>query len=71
MYKEIMSRGFQKGREEGREEELRTVLLRQLNRRFFGLDELTRKQVETLPFAKAEELTEAIFDFETITDLRN
>ncbi len=73
-YKEIISRGMQQGLQQGlqqgREEELREVLSKQLTRRFGRLDQQIRENLENLSFEKAENLAEAIFDFETINDLQ-
>jgi hypothetical protein len=57
------------GREEGREEGIELVVVRQLTRRFGELAEATEAAVRDLPQEKLLELAEAIFDLTTQNDL--
>ena len=75
LYQEVLRRGMKEGREEGREkgreEEIRRILLKQLTKRFGALDANTEESINELPVEQAENLAEAIFDFETREDLSN
>ena len=63
MYQEILGRG--------REEEIRKILLKQLNKRFGEIDLQTKESVGELSVEQAEDLAVAIFDFETVADLHD
>ena len=67
MYQEILGRG----RQAGREEEIRKVLLKLLTKRFGEIDAQTAENVNELSIEQAENLAEAIFDLETREDLNN
>lgn len=67
MYQEILGRGRQKGREE----EIRKVLLKQLTKRFGEIDAQIEESVNELSVEQAENLAEAIFDLQTREDLNN
>ena len=67
MYQEILGRG----RQAGREEEIRKVLLKLLTKRFGEIDTQTAESVNELSIEQAENLAEAIFDLETREDLNN
>ena len=67
MYQEILGRGFQAGRED----EIRKMLLKQLNKRFGEIDAQTAESINELSVEQAENLAEAIFDLETREDLNN
>lgn len=67
MYQEILGRG----RQAGREEEIRKVLSKQLTKRFGELDTATAESINELSIEQAENLAEAIFDLETREDLNN
>jgi len=72
----VVDTSRQEGREEGREEERlrslkkqRSLLLRQLSRKFGNLPDEAQKKVNQLSVSSLEELSEAIFDLQTIEDL--
>ncbi len=67
MYQEILGRGVR----QGREEEIRKMLLRLLPKRFGEIDAQTEESVNELSVEQAENLAEAIFDLETPADLNN
>ena len=67
LYQEVLRRGL----EEGREEEIRRILLKQLTKLFGALDANTEESINELSVGQAENLAEAIFDFETREDLNN
>jgi predicted transposase/invertase (TIGR01784 family) len=60
---------FAEGREEGREEGETGFLLRLLTRRFGPLDPTLRERIAQLSSTQRGELTEAVFDFQTVADL--
>ncbi len=63
------TRVYQEAREEGREQEARSLILRQLNRRMGELSALVKQRIETLALPQLENLSVALIDFVTITDL--
>lgn len=67
LYQEVLRRG----KEEGREEEIRRVLLKQLTKRFGEPDANTVESINELSVEQAENLAEAIFDLQTREDLNN
>ena len=71
LYQEVLRRGKEEGVEQGREEEIRKVLLKLLTKRFGELGAETAESVNELSVEKAENLAEAIFDLETREDLNN
>jgi predicted transposase YdaD len=56
---------------EAREDEGRSLVLRQLNRRVGTLPEMIQTQVEALPLEQLEALGEDLLDFTSLTDLEN
>ncbi len=58
--------GLREGKEEGRQNEARTLLVRQLSKRFGKLTDRQEMQISEL---SVEELGEALLDFAIITDL--
>ncbi len=70
LYQEIVQQGLQQGLSQGRREELQKMLARQLTKRFGSIDQDTTERIQNLPIEQAEELAEAIFDFEDQTDLK-
>ena len=66
-------RGIKIGREQGRQEGLKTgiasVALRQLQRRIGALDEATQARVTALPLAQLEALSDALLDFSALSEL--
>jgi hypothetical protein len=65
----IERQGIQKGREEGRQEEGRSLVLRLLNRCIGELPESVIQQVDTLSIESLEALGEALLDFRSMDDL--
>jgi hypothetical protein len=61
----------QETRQEARQEEGRSLVLRLLNRRVGTLPETIQTQVETLPLERLEMLGEALLDFTGLADLEN
>jgi Domain of unknown function (DUF4351) len=62
-------RGIQKGREEGRQVEARSLILKLLTRKFGELSAEARSQIEMLSCPQLETLGEALLDFKTPNDL--
>jgi hypothetical protein len=58
-------------RQEARQEEGRSLVLRQLNRRVGTLPETIQTQVESLSLEQLEALGEDLLDFTNLTDLEN
>jgi predicted transposase YdaD len=65
IYQDILEKGRQEGRQEGE----RSLILRLLNRRVGEVPEELRSRLTTLSLEQLETLGEALLDFETITDL--
>ncbi|PNW39669.1 UNVERIFIED_CONTAM: hypothetical protein BEN50_15230 [Euhalothece sp. KZN 001] len=61
----------QEGREEGLEEEARSLVIRQLSRRFGEIPSTTQTQIEQLNLEQTESLAEALLDFTSLDDLIN
>jgi predicted transposase YdaD len=59
----------QEGHREGREEEARSLILRQLSRRFGEIPPQAQTQIEQLNLEQMESLAEALLDFSAIADL--
>ena len=57
------------GRQEGRQEGVAAVTLRQLNRRCGPLSEVTTAQIQALPLEQLESLADALLDFQGPADL--
>jgi hypothetical protein len=76
---EILEEGRLEGREEGREEgleagrqqEAAALAIRQLSRRFGGLDDGTRMQVSDLTLQQLEQLAEDLLDFRELGELQS
>ena len=60
------TRVYQEAKEEGE----RTLILRQLTKRFGQLPEEVRLQISSLPIAAVENLSEALLDFGSLADLQ-
>ena len=63
------TRVYQEGREEGREEGERSLILRQLTRRFGSLPSIHQTKIQQMSLEQLEQLGEALLDFATIEDL--
>lgn len=68
-YQEIRVEALQDGLQEGRQEEGRNLVLRQLTRRFGELSENQVGQIRQLSVEQLEVLAEALLDFSEIADL--
>ncbi len=66
MYQDIK----EEGKEEGREVEARSLILRQLTRRVGELPQPIRQRVETLSLEQLENLGEALLDFSSMVNLQ-
>jgi predicted transposase YdaD len=63
---------LREGREEGREEEAIALITRQLTRRLRQeLTEEMRSRLTTLPLPVLEDLSEALLDFTSLSDLES
>lgn len=54
---------------EAREQEARSLILRQLNRRVGTIDDELQRQIQALSLEQVEALGEALLDFAAIADL--
>ncbi|WP_253188065.1 DUF4351 domain-containing protein [Leptolyngbya sp. 'hensonii'] len=61
--------GFERGMQQGRQEEARSLILRQLTRRLGELPEPISGQLEALSVAQLEILGEALLDFSHLSNL--
>jgi predicted transposase YdaD len=68
-YQEILSEGEVKGRQEGRQEEGTSLILRLLDRRLGGISEEVQARVQALSILQLEALGEALLDFTDMADL--
>jgi predicted transposase/invertase (TIGR01784 family) len=59
----------QEGREEGRQNEARSLLLRLLSKKFGNLSDRYQKLIANLTLERMESLSEALLDFNNLTDL--
>jgi predicted transposase YdaD len=73
IYQEIEAQGLQRGLQQGRQEGIlegdRSLILRQLTRRFGELPAELSTQVEALSLPQLEALADALLDFSELTDL--
>ncbi|NEO96821.1 MAG: DUF4351 domain-containing protein [Moorea sp. SIO3G5] len=81
IYQKIIQKGHQlgllegkregklEGKREGRQEEGYSIVIRQLTRRFGNVEDQLLEGIQKLSVAQLEELSEALLDFETVTDL--
>ncbi len=63
------TRFYREVKEEGREEEGQSLVLRQLNRRVGTLPESVTSKISDLSIEQIESLAEALLDFQSIADL--
>jgi len=66
-----IERGIEQGIERGIEQGERSLITRQLNRRFGSLPQVTQAQVEALSLERLELLGEALLDFTNLVELEN
>jgi predicted transposase/invertase (TIGR01784 family) len=64
------TRVYREIKEEGREEATLSLVIRQLSKRFGEISEKTRSSISTLPLPILEDLSEALLDFSSLTDLQ-
>ena len=64
------SRAYQEIRAEGYERGERSLILRQLTRRFGELPQVVRDHIEALPLATLESLGDALLDFGELANLQ-
>ncbi|MDZ8140500.1 MAG: Rpn family recombination-promoting nuclease/putative transposase [Nostoc sp. DedQUE04] len=62
-------RAIREAKEEGREEEARSLILRLLNRRVGEFPESLQRQIQVLSLEQLEALGDALLDFSTLADL--
>jgi predicted transposase/invertase (TIGR01784 family) len=63
------TRIYQDAAQDGRQEEAKSLILRQLNRRVGNLSPAVEMKVKTLPLVQLEDLGEALLDFGRMSDL--
>jgi predicted transposase YdaD len=77
IYQDILQKGLDEGRkqglqqglQEGLEQEARSLVIRQLTRRFGVLEPQLQEQIRRLSLPGLEDLGEALLDFQQVTDL--
>ncbi|NER90936.1 DUF4351 domain-containing protein, partial [Moorena sp. SIO3A2] len=73
IYQKIIQKGHKlgllEGKREGRQEEGYSIVIRQLTRRFGSVSDQLQQGIQKLSVAQLEELSEALLDFETVTDI--
>ena len=67
--REERERGEAQGRQEGRQEEARSLIIRQLTRRFGVVSPERTAQIDRLSLVQLEELGEALLDFAAVAEL--
>jgi predicted transposase YdaD len=65
-----MERGIEQERQEGKQEEARSLILRLLNRRIGAINSTLAAQIRSLPLTQLEALGEALLDFTDSSDLQ-
>ena len=68
VYQEIKEEGREQGREQGRKEATVNLIVRLLTKRF-GESEQMRVRISSLPLPVLEDLSEALLDFTSVSDL--
>jgi len=63
--------GYERGKEEGKQEQTQALVFRLLQRRVGDLPDEVRQQVQSLSLEQLEALSEALLDFSAIADLFN
>ncbi|MDZ8227977.1 DUF4351 domain-containing protein [Nostoc sp. ChiVER01] len=63
--------GYERGKQEGQQEQAQTLVLRLLQKRVGELPQQVREQIQGLSLKQLEALGEALLDFSAITDLLN
>ena len=62
-------RAIQEAKEEGREEEALSIVLKQLKRRLSNIPDELLSQVQRLSLVQIEDLCDVLLDFVTVADL--
>jgi predicted transposase YdaD len=70
IYQDILAEGEQKGRQEGRVAEGRSLVIRLLTRKLGQVSQDLLEQIETLSLEQLENLGEALLDFTSMNDLQ-
>jgi len=65
------TRVYREAKEEGRQEEATSLVLRQLTRRFGEVPQNLAQQIRELPINEIETLGEALLDFQSLSDVVN
>lgn len=60
---------IQKGRQQGKQDEARSLVMRQLTRQFDNLDEELQQRIQALSVTQLEDLALALLDFQAVSDL--
>lgn len=66
---QIVTSWMEQGIEQGRETEAKSLVLRQISKRFGALSTNFTQDIQTLSLSQVEQLSEALLDFTTIHDL--
>ena len=61
--------GYDRGQEDGAQRQARSLILRQLTRKVGSLNDRTIEHITNLSIARLEDLSDTLFDFESIADL--
>jgi predicted transposase YdaD len=69
IYQDILQKGLQQGLQQGKQEEALSLIIRLLTRRFGEIDSQLQERVQRLSLVQLEELSEALLDFEAVTNL--
>ncbi|NEQ84308.1 MAG: DUF4351 domain-containing protein [Moorea sp. SIO2I5] len=68
-YQDIIQKGVQKGLQRGKQEGVLLVVMRQLTLKLGLIEPVLQQKIEGLSITRLEELSEALLDFKTATDL--
>ncbi len=68
-YQDIIQKGLQQGLQRGKQEGILLVVMRLLTLRLGLVDPVLQQRIEGLSITRLEELSEALLNFETATDL--
>jgi predicted transposase YdaD len=69
IYQDILAEGEVKGKTQGRVEEARALVIRQLTRKLGNVSPKLLAKIETLPLEQVESLGEDLLDFTLIVNL--
>jgi predicted transposase YdaD len=71
IYQDILAEGEVKGKTQGRVEEAKALVIRQLNRKLGNVTPRLLSKVEALPLERVESLGEDLLDFTSIAELES